>query len=176
MEYVHDIMRPVCFECKNDEYFEVTLPARVFISAVPPAEVKVRRIMPDIQQAWRDFYQKIFRAANMGWLPNPSVEFYCGVCSSTDIRPWFDTLEPFSDEDNPVTQEMVREICTECLNLHARLSGDRSLFYLMLDMDLHCNACPVSFARERLGIDTEVLQKKAESMQGSMQYDTTQFS
>lgn len=91
----------------------------------------------------------------------------CARCSSTDFDVLVDTLgdcfyarcEGCMRCEGMFNEEGVQELCRECVTLRAGLAEDRSLFYLTLDMDLYCDACPVAALREEYGIDPDTIKR-----------------
>lgn len=98
-------------------------------------------------------------------------EVCCSKCSSGNIVLYGDILsECYTNRcigcfrcGGAFNEENIASYCKQCISLRSSLykKEDRSLFFMHLDMDLFCDACPIQAVREEYGICGDEIKREA---------------
>lgn len=155
----------MCAECGNISVFYYDIVKRVIITIRDGIMAYDYGRIPVLTK--RDRVKMILdRHVNGGLADkkktNVRWEIGCAVCSSDTIILYGDILyECYMNQcigcfrcGGAFNRDNIEEYCKQCLHLRTSLMNkeEENTFWATLDMDLHCDACPIQAVREEYGI------------------------
>ena len=165
----------MCIDCGNYKYFnyEKTVKARIAFTDNGKMIFKFLE-SADMQLSKKErvalLIDKHFAAGTVSYdkIKKYRVKVTCANCGSDNISLYGDVLQECYQNrcvgcfkcGGAFNRDNIKKYCVQCVSLRRDLADNPALFWLTLDMDLFCDACPIVELREDLGITGEEIKKE----------------